>query len=333
MTQDPFGADGDFTTAPEISQMFGELLGLWVVAGWQSLGSPAPFNLIELGPGRGTLMADALRAASGSDAFKRGARVNLVEMSPTLRAAQEARLAPTGLPIKWHGKLEEALATSAGPVCIVANEFLDALPIHQFMLTEAGWRERVVALDANGALAFGVSNEPPPDFADDILRTRSTEVGAIAEFCPAVVGIVRQCAEAIAKRGGLALFIDYGYARSAAGDTLQALKNHEYVSPLADPGEVDLTAHVDFEAVARASIMGGAVPFGPIGQGEFLGRVGIGARAERLAAANPEKANDVTEALDRLTGETRMGDLFKVMALAPLGVVPPGFEEQDVFRP
>jgi len=331
MKQDPFGEGGDFTTAPEISQMFGELLGLWAVAGWQAAGSPAPFSLIELGPGRGTLKADALRAAGGSEAFKRGVSVNLVEMSPALRATQQTRLVPTGLPIKWHDRLEEALAASQGPVFILANEFLDALPIHQFVLTTDGWRERLVGLDDQGQLAFTVASEPPPAFAENILRTRSTEIGAIAEFCPAVVGFVQQCAAAVAQRGGLALFIDYGYAQSAAGDTLQALRKHEYISRLAEPGDVDLTAHVDFEAVARAALVGGAAPFGPISQGEFLSRIGMGQRADRLAASNPDAAKDVMEALDRLTNEARMGALFKVLALAPQGVLPPGFEASDAF--
>ena len=331
MKQDPFGADGDFTTAPEISQMFGELLGLWAVAGWQTAGSPAPFNLVELGPGRGTLMADALRAASGSPEFKRGAHVHLVEMSPALRAAQQARLQNTGYTINWAERFEEVVEGSEGALFVLANEFLDALPIHQFVLTEAGWRERLVGLDESGDLAFGIASAPPPEFAEQILRMRSNQPGTVAEFCPAVVGVVQQIAAAIAARGGLALFVDYGHERSAAGETLQALRKHEYTSPLSTPGDADLTAHVDFEAVARAAMMGGAKPFGPIGQGEFLMRIGIGQRAERLATANPDQAEAIHEALDRLTNEARMGKLFKVMALAPKGAVPPGFLAEDEF--
>jgi len=332
MKQDPFGAEGDFTTAPEISQMFGELLGLWAVAGWQAAGSPAPFALAELGPGRGTLMADALRAASGSHAFLKAAQVQLVEMSPALRAAQETKLAASGIEAQWHDTVEAILAQSEGTFFAIANEFLDALPIHQFQLTEAGWRERLVGLGEGGALAFTLSGDPPPDFAVQILSTRSDQIGAIAEFCPAVVGTAQQCARAIAERGGLALFVDYGNERSAAGETLQALRDHEYVSPLASPGDADLTAHVDFEAVARGALAGGCIPFGPLTQGEFLSRIGIQQRAERLIAANPDHAPEVTEALDRLTGEARMGKLFKVMALAPQGVIPPGFEAGEAFQ-
>jgi NADH dehydrogenase [ubiquinone] 1 alpha subcomplex assembly factor 7 len=332
MKQDPFGEDGDFTTAPEISQMFGELLGLWVIAGWQAAGSPNPVSLIELGPGRGTLMADALRAASGSPDFKRAMQVHLVETSPALRAMQQTRLAESAANAAWHDRLEDALNQSQGPVFILANEFLDALPIHQFELTEQGWRERLIGLGEGGALAFTIASDPPPEFAENILRTRSTDIGAIAEFCPAVVGMVQQCAAAIAARGGCALFVDYGYGQSAVGDTLQALKGHEYVSPFTDPGDVDLTAHVDFEAAARGALVGGAIPFGPVGQGEFLSRIGIGQRAERLAASNPDHTKVVMEALDRLTNEARMGKLFKVMALAPQAVVPPGFQTEDAFK-
>ncbi len=332
MKQDPFGVAGDFTTAPEISQMFGELLGLWVIAGWQAAGSPVPLSLIELGPGRGTLMADALRAAGNVEAFKPAAHAHLVETSPALRAVQETRLVGCGFALSWHDKLEAALSESEGSVFILANEFLDALPIHQFVLTDEGWRERLVGLDEAGALAFTVAREPPPAFAENILRNRSTDVGAIAEFCPAVVGTVQQCAAAIAARGGLALFVDYGYARSAVGDTLQAVKEHAYVSPLESPGDADLTAHVDFEAVARAGLVGGTVPFGPLEQGEFLARIGIGQRADLLAASNPDHESAIKEALDRLTNEARMGSLFKVMALAPSGIVPPGFEASEAFE-
>jgi len=332
MKQDPFGTDGDFTTAPEISQMFGELLGLWTVAGWQAAGSSDAFTLMELGPGRGTLMADALRAASGSKAYMSGLHAHLVEMSPALRAAQQTRLAGDGYKPQWHDTLEQALTGSTGPLFLLANEFLDALPIHQFVLTGEGWRERLIGLDEGGSLAFGVSNEAPPQFAINILSTRSKDIGALAEFCPAVVGVVQQCAAALAQRGGFALFVDYGHGASTAGETLQALMNHEFVSPLESPGDADLTAHVDFEAVARAALSAGAVPFGPLEQGEFLARIGIHQRAERLASANPEQTKDIQEALDRLTNDARMGKLFKVMALAPQGAVPPGFEESETIQ-
>ncbi len=332
MTRDPLGTAGDFVTAPEVSQMFGELLGLWVLAGWQAAASPSPFSIIEFGPGRGTLMVDALRAASGFPDFIKAANVHLVETSPILRQSQQAALNQLGITPAWHDTVEAALEGSEGALFILANEFLDAMPIHQFQLTDEGWRERLVGLDEGGSLAFTLSDKSPAETIELILRARSDTVGKMAEVCPAVVGQISQCALALAARGGLALFIDYGHTKSAAGETLQALKGHEYVSPLSQPGEADLTAHVDFEAVARAAMMRGAHAFGPLGQGEFLTRIGITQRAERLSSANPGHAEAIAEALDRLVGEKRMGTLFKVMALAPSGTTPPGFEADEVFH-
>ena len=332
MNRDPFGRAGDFITAPEISQMFGELLGLWVVAGWQAAGSPSPFNLMEFGPGRGTMMADMLRAASGFPAFAKAAQVHLVETSPVLRQAQEAALATSGLTPIWHQTVPGALKATKGALFILGNEFLDALPIHQFVLTEEGWRERLVGLDDEGEFIFSLAGATPPDVIEQILQVRTNEVGVMAEVCPTVVGTVRECASALAARGGLALFIDYGHGKSAPGETLQAVKDHEHISPLSFAGEADLTAHVDFEAVARAALAGGSHAFGPLDQSQFLTRIGIGPRAERLVSANPVQEENIKEALDRLTSESRMGKLFKVMALAPAGATPPGFEPDEIFR-
>ncbi len=332
MARDPFGGKGDFITAPEISQMFGELLGLWVLAGWQAAGSATPVGIVEFGPGRGTMMADALRAASGFPDFAKAARVHLVETSPVLRQSQQAALEASGFAPRWHDTVEAALENSEGPLFILANEFLDAMPVHQFVLTDEGWRERMIDLDQEGAFTFSLSSDPPSDSFDILLRTRSNKAGEVVEICPTVVEQVAQCARALATRGGLALFIDYGHGKSAAGETLQAVKDHEYVSLLEYPGEADLTAHVDFEAVARAAMAGGAHAFGPLDQSEFLTRIGIGQRAARLASANPGHAEALKEALARLTHESRMGALFKVMALGPLGVTPPGFERDEVFR-
>ncbi len=180
MSRDPFGRAGDFITAPEVSQMFGELLGLWVLAGWQAAGSPSPFTIMEFGPGRGTLMADALRAASGFPAFAKAAQVHLVETSPVLRQAQEAALAASGFSPTWHETVPGALDATEGALFILANEFLDALPIHQFVLTEEGWRERLVGVGESGEFVFTLAPDLPPDMIEQILRARSNEVGAIA---------------------------------------------------------------------------------------------------------------------------------------------------------
>ena len=335
MGRDPFGRGGDFITAPEVSQMFGELLGLWVLAAWQAAGSPKPFTLMELGPGRGTLMADAVRAASGFPEFAKTCQLHMVEISPVLRAAQEEKLAGCGLSPHWHETMRSAVQASDGPIFILANEFLDALPIHQFMLTKHGWRERMVGLSEEsenvGGLAYTLAHEDPPPAIDQTLRGRTDELGAIAEICPTVVGTVKECSQAINNRGGMALFIDYGHNQSAAGETFQAVKDHKPISPLEQAGEADLTAHVDFEAVARASLLGGAQPFGPLTQGEFLTRIGMPQRAQNLIQSNPAHEEIITVASNRLIKGDQMGSLFKVMALAANGSIPPGYEADEVF--
>ncbi|MBN8631366.1 MAG: SAM-dependent methyltransferase [Rhodobacterales bacterium] len=309
-TRDPFGAAGDFTTAPEISQMFGELIGLALAQAWLDRGSPAPFTLAELGPGRGTLMADILRATKGVPGFHAAAQVVLVEASPVLRRVQAATLAPytTG----WLDGVEDL---PEQPLFLVANEFLDALPIRQFQRGPEGWRERLIGLRAD-QLTFGLS-APLPQIPET-LAFRNAPEGALVEDCLPARQTVAGVATRIARHGGLALIIDYGGWQSQ-GDTFQALRNHAPDDPLAHPGEADLTAHVDFEPLAAL-----APAFAYDRQGEFLTRLGIDARAERLARNLTGAALENHRAAHRrLTHPEEMGSLFKVLALTSAGAPPP----------
>jgi len=315
--RDPLGRAGDFTTAPEISQMFGELIGLWSVIVWQAMGAPKTFRLIELGPGRGTLMADALRAAAQMPAFLDAADIHLVETSPALRAKQATALdahAPD-----WHDDLS---TVPGGPAIVIANEFFDALPIRQFQRTDDGWSERRVGLGDSGKFRFELSpSEAPPNAAE-------TESGAIIEVAAAAANIAGEIAGRLASDGGAALVIDYGYADAAAGDSLQAVKGHAYADVLSDPGDADLTAHVNFSSLRDAAEDSGAVTYDVVPQGLFLDRLGIRERALKLYAdAEGSQAGEVRSALNRLINPGAMGRLFKVLAFnAPGGNVPPGFE-------
>lgn len=319
MTRDPFGVAGDFTTAPEISQMFGELIALWAANVWQAMGSPAAIRLIELGPGRGTLMADVLRVATGLPAFHAALSVHLVETSPALRAAQGRTLAGKAEPI-WHETIGEALD---GPVLVIANEFLDALPLDQFVKTAEGWRERLVGLNEAGGLGFGLS-------AMDAGLALAAPVDAVLEQPTIALEIVATLSRHLGQAGGAALFIDYGSARSGLGDTLQAMKRHGFVPVLADPGEADLTVHVDFARMGQAALRAGAAVHGPVTQAEFLLALGLAERAQALSSkAAPDQARAVAAAFDRLTqaGATGMGELFKVLALSHPALPPlPGFD-------
>ena len=308
-TRDPLGARGDFTTAPEISQTFGELIGLWAAEVWRAMAEPSPVRLVELGPGRGTLMADALRAARVLPAFHSAAAVHLVETSPALRARQEATLAPAGAPVSWHDDLAEV---PDGPAIVVANEFFDAQPIRQFVGTERGWCERLVGL-GDGGLAFGLAPGPARDVP---LPVRP---GATLDWPSAGLALIGTLAARVAGQGGAALIIDYGHAKSGFGDTLQAVRAHAYADPLADPGEADLTAHVDFALLARAARIAGATVHGPVPQGDFLRALGIDARAAALKQRATQAQGDAIDAaVARITGsgEGQMGELFKVLALA-----------------
>ncbi|WP_127092073.1 class I SAM-dependent methyltransferase [Aquabacter cavernae] len=327
ITRDPLGAQGDFTTAPEISQMFGELLGLWAVATWQQMGSPEGVRLVELGPGRGTLMADVLRAARVVPAFGEGVSVHLVETSPALRARQKAAL-PKVSP-QWHDRLEDV---PPGPAIVLANEFFDALPISQFVRGAEGWHERRVGFGPDGRLAFGLDPRPAPLGAALARFVPGAHAeGAVLEHLES--GAAATLARRIAEQGGAALIIDYGPARPGVGDTLQAVRAHRYADPLEAPGEADLTAHVDFTALARRALVEGAAAYGPLTQGDFLMRLGIVQRAERLQqSTNASQRKAITAALSRLAGrgEGEMGALFKVLSLCdPKAGPPPGFAAEE----
>lgn len=309
-TRDPFGAKGDFTTAPEISQMFGELLGLALAQAWLDRGAPAPFTLAELGPGRGTLMADILRATRGVPGFHAAAQVTLVEASPVLRKAQAATL--SGHAPLWLDRVED-LPDAA--LFLVANEFLDALPIRQFQNGPEGWRERLVGL-RDDALAFGLSAVLPEVPATPAFRNAAD--GALVEDNLAARQAVAVTSARLAHQGGVAYWIDYGGWRSQ-GDTLQALRNHAFDDPLAHPGEADLTAHVDFEPLAAL-----AQTFAYDTQGAVLTRLGMDARAERLAQGlSGLRLESHLAAHRRLTHPEEMGSLFKVLAITSTGAPPP----------
>ncbi|MBS8226770.1 class I SAM-dependent methyltransferase [Vannielia litorea] len=315
-TRDPLGTAGDFITAPEISQMFGELFGLWLAQVWMDHGAPGAFVLAELGPGRGTLMADALRAARRVPGFTEAARLVLVETSPELQKAQAERLTPYDP--RWVDSVE---SLPGGPLFLIANEFFDALPIRQFIRTERGWDERCVGLQGGG-LGFTTRAADLPELA---AREADTRPGEIVETCAPAAGFMRAIGQRIAQhRAGAALVIDYGAAISR-GDTLQALKAHEPVDVLATPGEADLTAHVDFGALAAARGPAEAAPLTP--QGVFLERLGITQRAQALAQQLTGAALDSHIAAHRrLTHPEEMGRLFKCLALHPTSTAtPPGF--------
>ena len=313
VTRDPLGARGDFITAPEVSQMFGELVGAWAAAVWRQMGAPRELRLIELGPGRGTLMADALRAAKAMPEFADALSVHLVEMSPALREAQQAKLGA----VTWHSQIEDV---PEGPCITIANEFVDALPVDQLVKGRDGWHMRMVGV-VDDHLAFVVSPDALPG------RTEiEAPSGAILESRHDRP--VALLARRMAGHGGAALVIDYGHAATGFGDTLQAVRGHRYADPLAGPGESDLTTQVDFAALARTARREGARTHGPIPQGEFLRRLGIAQRAARLKqTATPQQAADIDSALARLTAADQMGELFKVLAIADpkLGALP-GFD-------
>lgn len=312
-TRDPLGASGDFTTAPEISQMFGELLGLSLAQSWLDQGAPAPFILAEAGPGRGTLMADILRATRAVPSFHAAMRLHLIEASPTLRAEQASRLIQYA-PV-WH----DSLATLPdGPTYFVANEFFDALPIRQFIRSGDNWAERRVT-ETDGTLSFALT--APTPVADLDHRLADTEDGNLVELCAPAAAIAADLGTRIATHGGVALIVDYGDWRSL-GDTLQALRAHQHTDPLTDPGQADLTAHVDFEALALAAAPARFTRL--CTQGVFLERLGITQRAQALAQRlNGPALDDLIAAHRRLTHPAEMGTLFKVIGLYPDGQTPP----------
>lgn len=308
-TRTSIGAAGDFITAPEISQMFGELLGLWAADTWQQLGAPSNCYLVELGPGRGTLMRDALRVSRRIAPFK----PVLVEASPKLRAIQ-AEAVPDAL---WCGDLE-ALPKDAALI-VLGNEFLDALPIRQYQMQGGAWHERCVDMSDNG-LRFVLSRDSYP-------LNRMAPEGSIWETCPAAHAVIETLALRLRAQNGAALFIDYGPAESGFGDSFQAVHRHAYADPLSAPGEADLTAHVDFAALKQTAMRAGLAAHGPLAQGTLLERLGIGLRAAQLKAkASPEQAAAIDAAFQRLTGADAMGRLFQALALSlPTAPPPAGF--------
>jgi NADH dehydrogenase [ubiquinone] 1 alpha subcomplex assembly factor 7 len=326
ITRDPLGAAGDFTTAPEVSQMFGELIGLWMAATWTQMGSPENVRIVELGPGRGTLLKDALRAIGVMPAFREAIVLHLVEISPVLRAQQKSMLADVGVPVFWHDALADV---PKGPVIVIANEFFDALPVNQAVKGDRGWHERRVAIGDDGKLVFAVAPDPIPHF-DKLLppALRKAPAASIFEWRAELAAM--ELGRRIAGEAGAALVIDYGHAETAVGDTLQAVGHHAYANVLSAPGTIDLTAHVDFQALKRAVEAMGARGFGPIEQSQLLRRLGIGTRAAKLKArAAPAAAAGIDLALARLIGHGRsdMGALFKAAGFAhPALGTPPAFE-------
>lgn len=318
-TRDPFGADGDFTTAPEISQVFGELIGAWCADYWQRMGAPDPVLLVELGPGRGTLMADALRATRHVPGFHSALKLHLVETSPVLRQAQQEKLAtyrPT-----FH---DDIASLSPGPLLLIANEFFDALPIIQFEQHDLKRWERLVGWDADGKLAFCRALDPEVEIPNPC---RPETEGQVQSISLAAAKVANNISITLHRFGGAALIIDYGFFPSAPGDTLQAVRQHRPVSIFEDPGEVDLTAHVDFAQLARAAENARAQAYGPATQAQFLIALGIVARETTLLRnATPAQQEAIRAGCRRLIEPAEMGTLFKVLALTQQGgPVPAGF--------
>lgn len=315
---DPLGATGDFVTAPEISQMFGELVGFFFVNVWQQMGSPKAFTLLELGPGRGTLMADMLRVACRAEGFRDALDLRLFETNPSLIAEQNARLEAYGP--KWIDAFDKV---GEGPLLVVANEFYDALPIRQFVRSEQGWHERMVGL-TDGKRAFGLSPTPIPNSAMPE-SIASAGVNEVLEVGLASGEVTARLARTISAQGGVLLAIDYGYGMTQTGETLQGVRRHAYADVLEAPGETDLSAHVDFEAIGSVAGKAGLAVQPLLTQGQFLTRMGINDRAKALSAANPGSAADIAGAKARLVSPEQMGELFKVFCAASPGLMPPGF--------
>ncbi len=315
MTGDPFGADGDFITAPEVSQIFGELIGLWCAQCWQGMGSPASINLVELGPGRGTLMADALRAATVLPAFKDAIAIHLVEASPSLMARQRETL--SSYDVSWHGDLS---SLPRAPMIVIANEFFDALPVRQFEKIGHEWRERLVTLSplaTPNAPAFTFTNGAVTDEGLAMIPSnlRDAPHGTLLEVSPAMEAVAGDLASRLSRDGGIALVIDYGRTTPDSGWSLQALRQHTRHEPLVSPGQADLTVHVDFPAVTDAARAAGARAWGPVTQATFLNALGIRERAEALSANATGPQRDAIESgVQRLTASDQMGELFNVLA-------------------
>lgn len=316
-TRQPFGSDGDFITAPEISQIFGELVAIWVIHLWMERGEPAPFCLAEIGPGRGTLMSDMLRIfRSLRPDMLQAASIHMIEASPKLATVQKDRLA--GEPIRWAGEISQL---PEQPLILVGNELFDAIPARQYVRTGSAWHERMVGLDQEGNLCFLAG---PGSLDPALLPPGKAEKaeGAIFEIAPAREAMAQSIAAHVMRCGGAALLFDYGHLMPGYGDTLQAVREHRHEDPLASPGHADLTSHVDFHALAKACAVAGAeAAF--LEQGEFLRMMGLRERVNRLAAGLPlSRAQAVREAAMRLASPEGMGVLFKAMSIHPPGLEP-----------
>jgi len=316
-TRDPLGSEGDFITAPEISQMFGEIIGLWCIQSWKDMGHPDTVQLIELGPGRGIMMSDILRAGQLDKDFIKAVRVSLIEASAALEAVQAKTLANAPCPVSWSADLSK---TPAGPSIIIGNEFLDCLPIRQFIQKDrfagrAGWQERMVMLDEEDQLSFGTSPTPIPETLQTILPSGqdTAKNDDLIEICPAALQILDQIKARFKTHAGRALFIDYGPEVTEFGDTLQALKRHEKMGVFSDPGNTDLTARVDFAALGEISARIGLSATSPVPQREFLSKLGLEMRAVALSRAKPDSKEKIARQLHRLTDEDEMGQLFKAI--------------------
>ncbi len=323
MTRDPFGKKGDFTTAPEISQMFGEMIGAWVVDTWHKMGAPAQFILFEMGPGRGTLMADILRVGHKVDGFEGAAQIHLMEMSPVLRKAQFKALSeyePT-----WHMTLESIASHDPSlPIIAIGNEFLDALPVDQYTLTDTGWTQKSITIDKNGSFRIydrAVINSvffEKNSLQNTLFKPR---LGDVVEVSHEQKRFMNDLIDIVLNQGGICLLIDYGFSNNGCGDTLQALKNHVYCDILETPGECDITYHVNFGNLAEQMMSKNMMVHGPVSQSTFLKTLGIEIRAEALRHSasemnRPDIAQDVDVALVRLIDKDQMGDLFKVIAFS-----------------
>ncbi len=318
---DPLGTAGDFITAPEISQIFGELIGLWVAGTWQAMGTPAAIDLVELGPGRGTLMEDAMRVISQVPGLPQTIRLNLVETNTALIAEQKKRLQQYNP--RWISEISE-LDDTATPLIIIANEFFDALPIKQIQKAGGNWHERLIGLKSDQR-AWGLSPTPLPAEALPA-AIRDAEDGAVWETSLIAREVMGDIAARLASRRGALLAIDYGYATTQTGDTFQAIERHAFADPLAHPGQADLTAHVDFEALAEAATNKGANALPLQTQKGFLEALGITQRTQTLQKANPAMHDSLAAATHRLIGEDQMGGLFKCLCVTAPGLKPYPFD-------
>ncbi len=312
MTRDPFGAAGDFTTAPEISQLFGEMIGIWLADSWIKLGQPSDVQILECGPGRGALMADALRATKHVEGFHEALHLNLMEISPVLRARQKEALGQYDP--AWIDDL--SALPEQDPVLIVGNEFLDALPIHQFSFKDGAWWERCIGLDQNDTLCF-IGKKADEELLLYLAgNLRPVPANDVIEASLILNQFLKSVSNILKKQKGAALFIDYGYVRTSPGETLQAVRSHRFVSVFDTPGHSDLTAHVDFENIARVARAEDIFCHGPVTQNTFLKSLGIAIRADQLSKnATPDQQKMIHAGLDRLVNPDQMGTLFKVAAL------------------